>query len=113
MTTGQFSSSLLSPQLFSWLQISEPRRKQFPLVQWNLHSAQSGEGRVWGQVQREKTFFFLSTTISNVWFSEKSCVHSLNNRLEANIISDAPLCNFRGQNVLFIQGLQVFVAFKE
>lgn len=38
VTTGQFSSSLLSPQLFSWLQISEPRRKQFPLVQWNLHS---------------------------------------------------------------------------
>lgn len=47
VTTGQFSSSLLSPQLFSWLQISEPRRKQFPLVQWNLHSAQSEEARVW------------------------------------------------------------------
>lgn len=47
VTTGQFSSSLLSPQLFSWLQISEPRRKQFPLVQWNLHSAQAEEARVW------------------------------------------------------------------
>lgn len=45
VTTGQFSSSLLSPQLFSWLQISEPRRKQFPLVQWNLHSVPAGEGR--------------------------------------------------------------------
>lgn len=58
VTTGQFSSSLLSPQLFSWLQISEPRRKQFPLVQWNLHSAQSGEGGGGGgggQAEREET----------------------------------------------------------
>lgn len=46
VTTGQFSSSLLSPQLFSWLQISEPRRKQFPLVQWNLHSAVRRSKRV-------------------------------------------------------------------
>lgn len=45
VTTGQFSSSLLSPQLFSWLQISEPRRKQFPLVQWNLHSVRWGNKR--------------------------------------------------------------------
>ncbi|MEQ2182351.1 hypothetical protein GOODEAATRI_021436 [Goodea atripinnis] len=48
VTTGQFSSSLLSPQLFSWLQISEPRRKQFPLVQWNLHSAQT-RTQGWGE----------------------------------------------------------------
>lgn len=46
VTTGQFSSSLLSPQLFSWLQISEPRRKQFPLVQWNLHSVARKSRRV-------------------------------------------------------------------
>ena len=39
VTTGQFSSSLLSPQLLSWLQISEPRRRQLPLLHWNLHSA--------------------------------------------------------------------------
>lgn len=76
-----------------------------------LHS--QGKGGCGDKYKEKRHFFFLSTTISNVWFSEKSCVHSLNNRLEANIISDAPLCNFRGQNVLFIQGLQVFVAFKE
>ncbi|OCT76610.1 hypothetical protein XELAEV_18031814mg, partial [Xenopus laevis] len=33
VTRGQFSSSLLSPQSFSWLQIREPRYKHLPLVQ--------------------------------------------------------------------------------
>lgn len=38
VTSRQFSSSLLSPQSFCWLQISEPRYKHLPLAQVNLHS---------------------------------------------------------------------------
>lgn len=38
VTRRQFSSSLLSPQSFCWLQTSEPRYKHLPLVQVNLHS---------------------------------------------------------------------------
>lgn len=38
VTRRQFSSSLLSPQSFCWLQTNEPRYKHLPLVQVNLHS---------------------------------------------------------------------------
>lgn len=38
VTSRQFSSSLLSPQSFCWLQINEPRYKHLPLAQVNLHS---------------------------------------------------------------------------
>lgn len=41
VTSRQFSSSLLSPQSFCWLQISEPRYKHLPLAQVNLHSVKA------------------------------------------------------------------------
>lgn len=41
VTRRQFSSSLLSPQSFCWLQTNEPRYKHLPLVQVNLHSVKA------------------------------------------------------------------------
>lgn len=47
VTRRQFSSSLLSPQSFCWLQTSEPRYKHLPLVQVNLHS-EKARNKAWG-----------------------------------------------------------------
>lgn len=46
VTRRQFSSSLLSPQSFCWLQTREPRYKHCPLVQVNLHS-EKAQHKAW------------------------------------------------------------------
>lgn len=46
VTRRQFSSSLLSPQSFCWLQTREPRYKHLPLVQVNLHSGKA-QDKAW------------------------------------------------------------------
>lgn len=51
VTSRQFSSSLLSPQSFCWLQINEPRYKHLPLAQVNLHSERQKRNQnknLWG-----------------------------------------------------------------
>lgn len=60
VTRRQFSSSLLSPQSFCWLQTSEPRYKHLPLVQVNLHSEKvQGKRAVINASVRLLSYFFL------------------------------------------------------